>query len=287
MRVLTRDFYSWDRSRELRIVPIGDVHLGAAACDEKLFQKTINYIKDTPDTYWIGLGDYCDWINRKDPRFDVTQLADWLITKSGLADISKHQAARFLEMVDPISKKCLGLLCGNHETAISKHYERDVFSEIVTGIKDSAGFSDEMQLGIGYYGWMRLNFYRGKDGVKENSSSITLNLHHGFTGGKLAGAKALDVQRWLWTHDADLVLLGHSHNQAIQPEAVEGIDRNGNHTNTVRKGAFCGSYLKRVNEDGPATYAEVKGYLPLPVGGIEVILRPGAHEQADRVKILG
>lgn len=283
MKVITKEFFGWNRTKPLRIVPLGDVHLGAAACDEKRFQKTINYIKDS-GAYWIGMGDYCDFINRSDPRFNVSTIADWLVNKPALSDLSKAQATRFVEMVEPIADRCLTLLEGNHETAIAKYYERSIYSDIVTGIKNIAGIPGDEQLGMGYYGWILLRFYRSED--REAASTIKINLHHGFVGGKLAGAKALNMQRWLWTHDADLVLFGHSHNTGTQGESVESLDQAGNLVNQVRKGAYCGTFLKSVNEDGPATYSEVKGYFPLPMDGVEVILRPGAEHQPDRVKIM-
>ncbi|NIL98745.1 MAG: hypothetical protein GTO62_16900, partial [Planctomycetales bacterium] len=47
-----------------------------------------------------------------------------------------------------------------------------------------------------------------------------------------------------------------------------------------------GTFLKSFNQDGPSTYSEVKGYLPLALGGAEIILRPHAKKIADRLRVL-
>lgn len=176
---------------------------------------------------------------------------------------------------------------GNHESAISRHYERDIYGEIVNDIKENTGIPGDERLGVGYYGWLNLKFYSTKQGEKKGGLyNIVGNLHHGFVGGKLAGAKALNMQRWLWTHDCDFAVFGHSHNTSTQNEAVEGIDRNGNSTITVRKGAYGGTFLRTINEHGPSTYSEVKGYFPLPMNGVELVLRPGVEYQPDRVRFI-
>ena len=49
---------------------------------------------------------------------------------------------------------------------------------------------------------------------------------------------------------------------------------------TVRKGIFCGSFLRG------ARYVEEKGYFPAPTVQPHVILRPGAWNKNERVRIV-
>ena len=284
MRVIRHQWFNVSRSDVFRVVPIGDVHLGAAACDEKQFGEVVNRVAADDRAYWVGLGDYCEFINLQDRRFDPRTLAPW-IEVDDLADLAQAQRDRFLDVTKPIAGQCLGLGEGNHERWIYHKFERDIHSEIVTAVKQEAGRADDFRLGLGYYGWLQLAFYFGPD-KKGGSAVINVNIHHGFVGGRLEGAKALNMERWLWNHNAYLVLFGHSHNAATKVAQVEGIDRAGRHYEHVRRGGFCGSFLRTVNPDGPCTYAEEKGYMPLPVAGIEVLLRPGAREQRDRVRIV-
>ena len=283
MRVITREFYNVKRADVFRIIPIGDVHIGAATCDEKLLKNVVDRIAKDPDCYWIGLGDYAEFINRNDKRFDPETLAGWL-EMSDLTDLSKAQQKRFLSYVKPIAHKCLALCEGNHERTIKARFERDIFSNIVMAIKDEAGIDSNKRIGIGIYGWLLLRFYRQKR--REAGRTISINIHHGFVGGRLAGAKALNMQRWLWSHECDVALFGHSHNTMTQNEMVEGVDRMGRIVERVRRGAYTGTFNRTVNPDGPASYAEERGYFPLPIGGVEIVLRPHTKVKSEQVRIL-
>jgi len=277
LKVIRRDWYGTKRADEYRLIPLGDIHLGNAACNEDQFQAAVNYI-DEVGAYWIGMGDYCEFINMKDARFAPDELAGW-IQVADLADLSRAQRDRFLATVEPIAGKCLGLVEGNHERVIKRHYERDIYLEIVQGIKEAGGLEGQ-DLAFGISGWLRLCFYRGKKRANSGASTITINVHHGFVGGRLAGAKALNMQRWLWNHDADLVIFGHSHNQQSQVEAVELLDSGDNIRTRMRKGVYAGTFL------GLAGYAEAKGYFPLPTGHVEILLKPGMHRVRDRIRII-
>ena len=281
MRVIHQTIKHDSRSDVFRIIPLGDVHLGAAACDEELFKATVKDIEEDDNAYWIGMGDYCDFINRRDPRYDPSAQTEWL---HGVGDKSKAQRDRFLEIVKPIAHKCLALVEGNHETAIMKHTERYIFGDIVDKVKEDGGFEPEDMMGTGYYGWLRLQFNRGKN-ADGGRPVFLFNLHHGFVGGRLAGAKALNMQRWLWTHDADVVIFGHSHNTAIQREEVAGLDKLGNPIVQTRIGCYGGTFL-RTSGEGHTTYSEFKGYFPNPTGGVEIHIRPGHTDRSKAIKVM-
>ena len=224
----------------------------------------------------------CDFINVSDPRFAAGSLAPW-IKMADLGDLARAQCDRFLEIVEPIAPRCLGLIEGNHELSIKRYYERDIYSDIVCGVKELGGFAADHSLALGYYGWLLLSFYRAPE--KRRETLYKINLHHGFTGGRLAGAKALNMQRWLWTHDADLVIFGHSHNTGAQAEAVETITRGGHVSHITRRGCYGGTFLA-TNAEGGSTYSEVKGYFPLPVTQPMISLRPGAADKMDRLRVV-
>lgn len=229
------------------------------------------------------MGDYCDFVNMRDPRFDPATLADW-VNVMDLTDLARAQRDRFLDIVSPIAHKCLALIEGNHETAIKRHYERAIYAEIVTAIKEKGKFEADATLGLGFYGWLVLCFYGTK--TRKNANVVKMNLHHGFVGGRLAGAKALNMQRWLWSHDCDIAVFGHSHNQMIQVESVERLNRTGTKVEHRRKvGCYAGSFLKSVIED-VSTYSEQKGYFPLPVGHVEIVLQPHTRALERRIRVM-
>ena len=272
VRVVKREWFNVSRADEFRIFPIGDVHIGAAGCDEDSLRALVERIAADERSYWIGMGDYCDFVNLSDPRFDVLALASW-VRVVDLADLARAQRERFVSLVAPIAGRCLGLLCGNHEQAIQKHYERDVYAEIVAEVKTCAGWPADFNLGLGFSGWVRLAFFWGPD-RGGGSCVILVNCHHGFTNARLAGGRALALQRYLWNHEADLVLFGHSHNVGSQREAVECLDRAGRVRLAQRLGVFGGTFLRPVVE-GITTYAERGGLPPMGVGHVDVVVKPG------------
>ena len=198
-----------------------------------------------------------------------------------MGDVAGAQAERYLELTSPIAHKCLAMVEGNHEYMIRARYERDIHRQIVSDLKRAAGMPADEPLSVGVTGWLILKFNRDSNGHR--TTTIRINLHHGFVGGKLAGAKALNMQRWLWTHECDLCLMGHSHNTETQVEAVERV-RGSRVVRDIRKGAFCGTFMNRAQ--AADTYADRRGYFPSPHSQIVIVLRPGAEEQADRIRMI-
>lgn len=54
---------------------LGDIHEGAANHQAKALKEAINIIATDSDAYWIGMGDYIDAINHRDPRFNPLEMA--------------------------------------------------------------------------------------------------------------------------------------------------------------------------------------------------------------------
>lgn len=286
MRVLTREFYnvSGAVTNCYTLVPLGDIHIGSVACDEGLLKRVVDRIVGDEQCYWVGMGDYCEYVNLSDKRFDPTVLADWL-QMGDLGDLVKAQTDRLLELLQPIAGKCLGLLQGNHEQRIAAKYERDVHSVIVNGVKSAGGFAEDHQLDLSFQGWILFKFY-WTDRRRGGSQFIRGSFHHGFVGGKLAGAKALNMERWLWSHDCDFAVFGHSHTTGITVAAAESIDRAANLHVVKKRGGHCGTFMRSVNENGSSLYTERRGFFPSPVGGVEVQIIPGAKTQPERVRMM-
>ena len=278
MKVLRREWYNVTRPTRFTVIPLGDIHLGNRACDEAMFKAAVDRIAEDKSCYWIGLGDFCEFVNATDPRFSSDSLAPW-IKMSHMSDLAKAQRDRFLDFIEPIASRCLGLVEGNHERAIRKYYERDIYSDIVSGVKERGGMDAKHPLALGVCGWLAWSFYMGADKSGGRGRCIKVNVHHGFVGGKLAGAKALNMQRWLWSHDADLVIFGHSHNTSAQVETIEALSgKRVIHRNRI--GCYGGTFMSG------ADYAIEKGYFPVPKTYQEIRLRPWAEQPRERIKVI-
>ena len=113
MKVISRSWYNVTRDDRWTLYPLGDVHLGNVACHEREFRALVQRIAADDRALWVGMGDYCDFVNMSDPRFTTESLAPW-VKMSHLGDLAQSQMERFVEIVEPIAGKCLGLIEGNH-----------------------------------------------------------------------------------------------------------------------------------------------------------------------------
>jgi len=255
MRLISHTIEYTSRSDVFRIVPLSDIHLGNKACDEKLFKRVVDDIAHDDKCYTILLGDMCEFINRKDRRFDPEDLPNWLW---GKGDLAKAQRAHLIEILKPIGPKILASVEGNHERAIYDHWERDVYSSIIENLCDKG----EPKL-VGPSGFLRLTFKR----LGNSAFVLTFFLTHGWWGGRLMGAGALNLERILGWVEADIVLAGHDHRKRVIGMSKLYCTRYGVRTKNCYA-ASCGSFL-----DQPA-YAERAGMRPLPVGPIEILIEP-------------
>lgn len=279
MRVITHEF-SADRSTEMKLVFIGDIHLGHVACDEDRLRRTVEYVRDTSNCYWIGMGDYGDFVSRTDPRFSAGSLAKWIKIKD-VSDLPGRQLDRVVSFLRPIAGKCLGLAEGNHETAIHKHYDRNIYYELRRAIEVDGKHGKS--LGIDYSGWINLVFRRAAEGSRKGgTSTIKIKVHHGFGGGK-AQANFKSLSDLVSACNADIVAMGHTHKACFLPFGYEEMSQ-GRVEHKTRFGVQTGTYLSTtVPGEGPI-YSEVGGYLPLGMADVRVTLRPCVETKLGRIE---
>lgn len=219
-------------------------------------------------TYWIGGGDYCRHINRKDRRHRESELANWL---HGVDDLSGTQQRSVVERLEPIKDRCLGLCKGNHEDDILAYNERDVYGGMCNTLMAP---ERSVRLDVGGFVVIR---WRCSDRVRW---TMTVFAHHGHGGGLLEGGHALMLGRLSKWYEFDIALVGHRHvkhwvgNTRAYPNATA--------TKFLKKQQHAllgGTYLDSVaNERGEESYAERKLLPPSGVGVVKVRIRPGTQE---------
>ncbi len=86
------------------LYPIGDIHFGSRQCNEKFVKQVIGEIKDNPNAYWVGMGDFMEnaIIGSKSDVYTQTLPP-------------KEQLEYLVELFMPIKDKGLFLIPGNHE----------------------------------------------------------------------------------------------------------------------------------------------------------------------------
>ena len=266
MRTITKRIEYTSRSDVFRIVPISDVHLGNVACDEKLLKATVQSIADDPFSYWIGGGDYCEFIKRRDWRWDPEVISDWLF---GEPDVAAQQIKRARDYLLPIADKCLGLVKGNHEDDILRKWEHDVYATLVEALAPNG---KQPQIRLGFSGFIVLRFTRMVNGTKGTTWTLPIFATHGWWGGRLYGNGALNLEKVFGWVDAQIVLAGHDHKKRAFPISRIKPSRSGKVEKVDGFCCSCGSFLDM------AKYAEYKGYRPLPVGPLEIFVTPDKRE---------
>ena len=244
------------------LVPLGDLHLGASNVDEDLVEQVSQRIK-APNTYWLDVGDSVDAINRSDPRFDPGMLPEW-VEMADLIDLPKAQVTRYKHYFGHSGENCLARLQGNHELVLQRKYERNIYNELNRAI------DLKPERALGYSGFIRLRFrYRSKGKVVQTWTKV-IYISHGSSSGKLAGGKALNLERLALGWEADIYIVGHSHTKLVLQKRVLGVQPKKNVLEDKQKiminvGAFM---------DGTKGYAEWKGLYPQALGPVELHFLP-------------
>lgn len=257
-----------------RIWNLADLHLGAKGCAEGDLLKDIQEIGTDPFSFWIGGGDYCEFIGYADKRFDPDAVAAWISVKD-LGDLGRKCMERVRNLFYPIRHKCLGLLIGNHELKYELHTEQESLHHWLC-----------QELGAPYLGYccfFDLHFCRvgaiQKAPVLKNrrpprrgelrhhdSAVFRVFAHHGAGYATTPGGKLNKLINAMNSFDADLYFLGHVHDHTARKEPTIGADRDcAKITQRIRLGMISGSYLKTYNQ-GSCSYGEQKMYRPTSLG---------------------
>lgn len=199
MRTLT---HMVEHCEAVRIWFLTDLHLGARGCNEDLLRAHIQRIALDERAYWIGGGDYVDAITHLgDKRYRPETIAAWAL---GRTDVVQAQRDYVLELLAPIAHKCLGMAAGNHEWQTDRRYGSAIYADLVRAVAERKGVASDT-LALGAQGFVQLTWRLRRRWV------LTIFVHHGYGGGRLAGGDALALQRMLHQYDCDLLFVGHRH----------------------------------------------------------------------------
>ncbi len=233
-----------------RIYFIGDLHLGVKACAESKIRETVRTIKDDDNALWIGMGDYCDFVTPHDPRWDTTQIEDW-VRKD---DIAKSEVDMAIEMLKPIRSKGLCLLLGNHEYKYMTHDNNNVQQWICDGLE---------LYNAGYSCFLNLVFERDKS--KEHHQ-YTGALTHGGSCATTESGKRTALGKWMMQNMGDFYAMGHVHTVDFLDRAPLACSQAGKIINREIMGVISGCFLKTYNEGVNPTYGEMRTFSPTVLG---------------------
>ena len=256
--------YDGTRNHWFHVVPMGDVHLGNICCDLKKFKEMVEWIRSKDDVLWIGMGDYVDCINYTDKRFDQATVARPYC--ENLSNAVPLQIQDFIELIEPIADKCIGMHRGNHEETIRLKYHYDVMYKVweaygIPMLNDSA--------------LTRLRFVSPHE--KGNSHVFDIYSTHGRAGGRKGGNKINWLEDMITYVDADVYLMAHSHIKETETKTSLYVDNRGNLKTKKRILAVTGCFLNGYQQ-GVTSYAEKWGYPPTDTGVVKLAFNPRKHD---------
>jgi len=240
-------------SNTIKVYFIGDVHEGAVNSRTDLLQKAIDMIAAEDDAYWIGIGDMIDAINYHDRRFNVREVSDYYRV-SDLDDLPKKQADRLIQLLSPISHKCLGLLTGNHEDTVRQRMGLDIVS-YMCGVMGTTFLGKKAYVSIGSL----VNENRGRPYFM-----VDFCVAHGSGGGgKTAGSainKCVDMMQW---DTADVYIIGHLHSMMLKSGVRNKVRGNSLAKEKVYYGVN-GSFLMKSSFESDAYFEDACGMETVP-----------------------
>jgi len=240
---------------EIKLYLFGDIHAGTIHCVEHEVERKVDEIKNSKNTYWLGMGDYAEFITPKDKRFDpsLKSTAEWVEPDN----LGHSQTKRLTAILAPIKHKCIGLLYGNHENSIRIFNHENVQQNLCDALKVD---------NLGYSCFIRFHFQR------ENSTErhlITGAFTHGSSGAITEGAKLMALMRWMKSMDADLYGYAHLHDYLEKSYSrmvvVDKSNKQGKIKSKVVSGVTTGSWFRTYTQGIQASYGEQKCYPPTEI----------------------
>ena len=247
---------------EFYVVPIGDCHLGNKGCELSRLKEMVQWIKDKPNCYWLGMGDYIDCINYTDKRFDPDT-----IEKKYLGELSNcvpMQIDDFINIVRPIADKCLGFHRGNHEEKIRLQYHYDVMYELWKEFQKP--LLEDSCVTV-------LDFHLPNEQVH----SIKIFSMHGCCGGRKGGSKINWLEDLIAYMEADIYLIAHSHIKESEIKTQLYVDRAGRVQQRKKVLGVTGSFLRGYVQ-GCSSYIEKAMLPPTDLGVIRLSIRPFSRD---------
>jgi len=287
-RIIT--YGNWDAV--FRLWSIADLHRYAKGMALEQFYEDREEIRRDPYSFWVNIGDYCEWIVPGDKRFDPAAV-DESIRLTDLTSFAAFCGKQIISDFQPIRKKGLGFGYGNHDYMyLSRNSEMVIHGEICRQL----GLSN-----LGYSGWFDLYFVYiqgARVSVRTGPPpphfvcKVRVLCYHGIGASATAGGKLNALKRIADMVEADLIITGHLHEEIAKKFVrlfPNDICDEVKSKTTI--GLISSSYLRTYIPDC-TTYGELKGYAPTSLGAscariIPKKMRVSVEIAADNVGIRG
>ena len=207
--------------------PLYDLHIGHQNFDASKYVKRVKAIKEQINRSTFFGGDIIDNIPADDFRLDTRtkdmSMFEDVQQEDAFERLTKPLLDEHMKMLDPKFQrskdkkqfsdiKIAGVLMGNHEYA-RHYYSSQRFEKAFCRPFKLKMLEDEAVL------WYEF-FWKG-----ELMRTFTAVVTHGSYAGDQSGGEINSLQRWPAKVDADIFIVGHSHDKKITDQAQETFQR--------------------------------------------------------------
>ena len=213
--------------KNITIIPIADVHLGAAECMEREWRQFCDMVLKRPDIYILLGGDL---INNS-TRSSIANPFDEKIRPS-------MQKRLMVEMLSPLRGRILAACMGNHERRSLKESDVDLTYDIMCKL-------DIEELYRPNIAFIKLQM-GAINGNGLRNPTYTIVMTHGTGGGIYTGASVNRSERFGYVIDnMDVLVTGHTHKAYVtQPSKIFIDGRNNKVSFKPFKVVNCTSWLR-------------------------------------------
>lgn len=272
MKVITQIHeYESREDATIKVIPLGDIHVGSKGFVENHLLKLLDWVQEN-SCYVILMGDYGEFIARRDRRHDLRQLDRKLY--------SPDKQYRYIKkLLTPIKDKILCVLAGNHEYSHWLHQSTDYGNWLA--IEMEKPYCPDVA-------YIRFKFRR-KIGVKTTERrNMNMLAVHGYTGARTDSYKVKVIQDMRnIIPSCHGYLMGHVHRLG---EALPTTHLWVNQRERIRDFNqyyyFTGSYVKSYDiekgyteEEVFTNYAARRGYPPTTIGSPVISVKPNRTEK--------
>lgn len=265
--------------KELIVLPIGDVQLGAPGCTKDRLRRHIEWgIKH--DARYVGLGDYVD-VASPSNRAALRNAELYDSVTDALEDSANRAVKEFLHLVRGTEGKWLGLVEGHHYYDFADGQTSD--TKIATAL--GAPF-------LGDCAFVYMVFCRGAT-PRSGTSAVTLWVHHGEGSGQSVAAQVQKLQSYVAHFEADVFLMGHMSKEAIGK--LDQVRLATNHKDLTHRtirligtGGWHQGYMlgsKQGAGRAGGLYPEQKMLRPVALGGPVLRFIPQRNKKTDWVEV--
>lgn len=262
-------------SKPIRLVPFGDVHYGSSHHCETWFNRFINRYKNQDNCWFLGMGDYIDFLSAKERKALVSSdFHDETILS--IEQRTETMTREFAKKISFMKGRCLGMLDGNH------WYQ---YRSGETTTHQLARALDCKFLGVAALVQICMD-------AASSRQIVDIFAYHGKGMARLAGSPFNTVEQMAMVCPADIYLMGHDHSRGCIPGRSRLKPYYNNKTQEIeihertpwygRTGSFLTAY-----KPGKSSYVVDKLLPPMSLGNIEFIITPRSGKDGKSFDIQG